>query len=286
MHLLQVEVCTWSFTSVSRCVAIAIGLAACLFSPSIAWSQQPVLLIHPTLVLLEGNDRSATINVTNRGDGDGIFEISWVDFAMTREGGLLRSDGLADWSIQPYVRYSPRRISLAPGETQLVKIALRRQNELAEGEYYSHFRVLTVNPNEAEFSEDGEDTETQTSVRVAARTAMAIPIIWRNSAEEPAADIESAELNTDTGQLQVAVKRKGMVSVRGYLHVLGTTDDGIETELADPTHFVIYANLDVRTVKIDLKPNVTAPPGIQIVYTTDIDGSLQQGALASYLINN
>ncbi len=283
MRLRQAEFRTWSFTSVSRCVAIATGLAACLFVPSIAWSQKPVLLIHPTMVMFEGNVRSATINVINRGDGDGVFEINWIDYAMTPEGGLLKTDGLADWSIQPYVRYSPRRISLAPGETQIVKIAIRRQNDLAEGEYYSHFRVLTINPNEAEL---GEDSETLTSVQVTARTATAIPIIWRNSDEEPAADIESVEFNAISGQLQVAVKRKGKISVRGFLHILGETEGGVETELADPTHFVIYANLDERTAKIALKPNVVAQPGTRIIYTTDIDRSLPNSLIASYRIDN
>jgi len=283
MPLLHVEVWTWSFTSISRCVAIATGLAACLFAPSIAWSQKPVLLIHPTMVMFEGNVRSATINVINRGDGDGVFEINWIDYAMTPEGGLLKTDGLADWSIQPYVRYSPRRISLGPGETQIVKIAIRRQNDLAEGEYYSHFRVLTLNPNEAEL---GDDSETQTSVQVSARTATAIPIIWRNSDEEPAAGIESVEFNADTGQLEVAVRRKGKVSVRGFLHVLGETEDGVETELADPTHFVIYANLDGRTAKIALKPNITTFAGTQIMYTSDIDRSLPNSTIASYRIDN
>ena len=283
MRLLQAEFRTWNFTSVSRCVAIATGLAACLLAPSIAWSQKPVLLIHPTMVMFEGNVRSATINVINRGDGDGVFEINWIDYAMTPEGGLLKTDGLADWSIQPYVRYSPRRISLAPGETQIVKIAIRRQTDLAEGEYYSHFRVLTINPNEAEL---GDDSETQTSVQVSARTATAIPIIWRNSDDEPTAELGSAEFNANTGQLEVTVKRKGNISVRGFLHVLGETEDGVETELADTTHFVIYANLDERIAKIALKPNVVASPGTRIIYTSDMDRSLPNSLIASYRIDN
>jgi P pilus assembly chaperone PapD len=36
-----------------------------------------VLFIHPTLVMFEGNERSAAITLTNRGDETGTFEMSW-----------------------------------------------------------------------------------------------------------------------------------------------------------------------------------------------------------------
>ena len=36
-----------------------------------------VLFIYPTLVVFEGNERSATITITNRGDQTGTFEMSW-----------------------------------------------------------------------------------------------------------------------------------------------------------------------------------------------------------------
>ncbi len=75
-----------------------------------------VLFIHPTLVLFEDNERSATITLSNRGDQTGTFEMSWTDMTMNADGGLVKYEGEAPWSLQSYVRYSPRRVTLEPLE--------------------------------------------------------------------------------------------------------------------------------------------------------------------------
>ncbi len=59
-----------------------------------------VLFIYPTLVMFEGNQRSAEITLTNRGDQTGTFEMSWSDMTMTPEGGLAKFEGQAPWSVQ------------------------------------------------------------------------------------------------------------------------------------------------------------------------------------------
>ena len=73
-----------------------------------------ILFIYPTIVLFEGNQRSAEITLTNRGDEAGTFEMGWSDMTMTPEGGLAKFEGQAPWSVRSYVRYSPRRVTLAP----------------------------------------------------------------------------------------------------------------------------------------------------------------------------
>ncbi|MCZ6888834.1 MAG: hypothetical protein O7H39_10105, partial [Gammaproteobacteria bacterium] len=73
-----------------------------------------VLFIYPTLIMFEDNKRSAEITLTNRGDQTGTFETSWSDLEMTPGGGLAKYEGTAPWSVQSYVRYSPRRVTLAP----------------------------------------------------------------------------------------------------------------------------------------------------------------------------
>ena len=108
------------------------------------------LFIYPTLVMFEGNTVSAEVTIANRGDESGTFEIDWANMEMTPEGGLVRHDEPVPWSVQPFLRYSPRRVTLAPSESQVVKIALRRDDTVPEGEYYSHMRVVTINSEPVE----------------------------------------------------------------------------------------------------------------------------------------
>ncbi len=250
-----------------------------------------VLFIHPTLIMFEGTERSATITLTNRGDETGTFEMSWSDMAMTPNGGLVKYDGNAPWSVQSYVRYSPRRVTLNPLESQVVRIAVRRGLEVPEGEYFSHFRVLTLNTEEISMQVDGEEEEpdepNSSAVVIDARSAVAIPIVWRNSSDKVSASIEAVRVDRDTNKLSVDVRRHGQLSVRGYLQVVETAADGTLSSLAAPVPLVIYPNLDARTMSIDLNEGVLAAnlkQGTEVFYSPDLEISDRSTVIDAYPI--
>ena len=245
-----------------------------------------VLFIHPTLVMFEGNQRSATIALTNRGDQTGTFEMSWSDMTMTPDGGLLKYEGQAPWSLQPHVRYTPRRVTLAPSESQIIRIALRRGQDIAEGEYYSHFKVLTLNSeNPSAEKADADDPAAPTSVAIEARSAIAIPIVWRNSRAKSSASIESVRIDRDADKLMVDVRRHGQLSVRGYLHVFETAPDGTRSSLAEPVPLIIYPSIEVRTTAIALMDGIIAdslPSGTNVYYAPDLEMTARSIVFASY----
>ena len=246
-----------------------------------------VLFIHPTLVMFEGNQRSATITLANRGDETGTFEMSWTDMAMTPEGGLVKYEGQAPWSVQSYVRYSPRRVTLAPAESQVIRIAVRRGLEVPEGEYYSHFRVLTLNSEDPSAAEADANEPTGSAITIEARSAIAVPIVWRNSRQSSSASIEAVRIDQETNQLSVDVQRHGPLSVRGFLHVFETAADGARNALAQPVPLVIYANLDERTMNIELNDGVSTGSlarNTEVYYSTDLELSDRSIVIDSYPI--
>jgi fimbrial chaperone protein len=258
---------------VSQLVRLILLLSAMLTLIPAPVHAGAVLFIYPTHIIFEGNQRSAEITLTNRGDAIGTFETSWSDMVMTPEGGLVRHDGQSPWSIQPYVRYSPRRVTLDPGASQVIKIALRRSQEVAEGEYFSHFKVLILNSEDLDEAESGS-SESAAAIRIQARTAIAVPIIWRNSREVPSASIEAVRVDTEINELVVDIKRQGALSVRGFLHVFSTAPDGTRTPLAEPAALIIYPGLENRTVNIRLNEGIRAddlPRHSDIFYTPDSD---------------
>ena len=247
-----------------------------------------VLFIYPTLLIFEGDERSGTITVTNRGDQTGTFEMSWTDMTMTPEGGLVKYEGQAPWSLQSYVRYSPRRVTLEPLESQVIRIAVRRGLDIPEGEYYSHFRVLTLNSEDpsADLS-DAEEQDRGAVVTIAARSAVAIPIVWRNSQATSSASIDSVRIDQDTNQLSVDVRRHGLLSVRGYLQVIETAPDGTRSSLAEPVPLVIYPSLDARTMTIALNDGVFAGKlkrGTEVYYSPDLEMTDKSIVIDSYSI--
>ena len=234
-----------------------------------------VLFIYPTLVIFEGGQSSGTITVTNRGDQTGTFEMSWNDMTMMPGGGLVKTEDPAPWSLQPYVRYSPRRVTLEPMESQVVRIAVQRGQDVPEGEYYSHFRVLTLNSEDpSAVEEDADLPDTGSAVMIEARSAVAIPVIWRNSNDVSSASIEAVKVDRAANKLTVDVRRQGQLSVRGYLHVLETAADGTRNFLAEPAPLVIYASLDARTMDIELNDGVVAADlsrSTEVYYSQDLE---------------
>ena len=266
---------------------ILLLLATISLVPALA-KAAAVLFIYPTLIVFEGNQRSAAITITNRGDETGTFEMSWTDMTMTPEGGLIKHDGEAPWSVQNYVRYSPRRVTLAPAESQVIRVAVRRGLDIPEGEYYSHFRVLTLNSEDltAPVSEADEDA-TASSIVIEARSAVAIPIVWRNSAASPDASIEAVQIDSAANKISVDVRRHGRLSVRGYLHVFEKSADGGRNALAEPVPLVIYPSIDARTMDIELNDGVIAANlsgGTEVYYSPDLEMSDQSVVIDSYAI--
>jgi fimbrial chaperone protein len=227
-----------------------------------------VLLIYPTQILFEGRARSAEVMLTNQGDAIGTFETSWMDMGMRPEGVLQKRE-VDQWSIQPYIRYSPRRVTLGPGESQVIKLALRPDSTAPEGEYYSHLRILTLNQEDLEAEEKDLPSAGQAGVSIRARSAVAIPVIWRNSDAEPKISIESAHIASKSGQVAVTVRRSGMLSARAYLHVYDQRLDGTFQSVGGPVQVVIYPNLDTRVMRIPIDQNVELTDAAYVVLSTD-----------------
>ena len=231
------------------------------------------LFIYPTVVEFNGNQRSAEVTIANRGDETGTFEVGWTDMSMTAEGGLIRHDEPTEWSLQPFVRFSPRRTTLAPGDSQVVRIALRPNEAAVEGEYYSHMRVITINSSPLEETNQARPEPVQaSSVSIAARTAIAIPVIWRNSRKQPAATIEAVAVDYEANAININVRRDGLLSTRGFLHVFDLETGGEFTALAEPVPLIMYPSIERRAVSIPLPDGIRLaelPPGATICFSPD-----------------
>jgi P pilus assembly chaperone PapD len=213
------------------------------------------LFIYPTLVMFDGHRTSAEVTISNRGDEAGTFEIGWANMSMTPEGGLARHDADVPWSVQPFLRYSPRRVTLEPAASQVIKIALRRDATVPEAEYYSHMRVVTINSGATAADEDA-DPDPEGGVAITARAAIAIPVIWRNSGARPQATIESITVDAPASALTLDVARSGPLSVRGFVHVVAGQESAEPIALAAPVPLILYPNIDRRSVSITLADGI------------------------------
>src|ERR1035437_9616105 len=98
---------------------------------------QSNLMIMPIRVVFEGNKQKEELNLANIGKDTAVYAISLVQKNMTEDGNFVNIAKIdsSQMSAEPYLRIFPRRVKLAPGETQVVSLQFRRKPDMAEGEY-------------------------------------------------------------------------------------------------------------------------------------------------------
>ena len=128
---------------------IIILLVAILLSVNCAQAgsgKKPVLSLLKKRVVIEGRDRSATVEILNKGNAKGVYRIEMFDMEMTEKGNLKRVDDY-DMSIKGNMIYSPKRIEIGPKEVQTVRFMVRNKNKLEDGEYRSHAKFALLPEN-------------------------------------------------------------------------------------------------------------------------------------------
>lgn len=255
-----------------RLIVFAFGLL-CSASAVSAGATEASLFLTPQSLIFDDQSRSQSVHVVNRGNRTGVFAVRWVDHTMTEEGRLFtwKDPAQSPFSLQPYIRYSPRRVTLKPGESQLIRIALKKPiDQVPEGEYFSHLNVVTLNKNvedsirQYENKQENEKAHKTSSIRIVARTGISIPVIWRHTDEEPGATVEIIKFDKSNKLLELDVAREGMVSARGFIHIVHSRG-GAEERIMQPHPLVIYPNIPQRRVQLMLG-----------------DESLQEGELRVY----
>ena len=120
------------------------------------------LMLHPTRIVFEQNQRAAQIELINNGTKPASYRIALVNRRMTDAGQFEPADTPAPGErfADGMLRYSPRQITLQPGTAQTVRVMLRKPAELAEGEYRSHllFDKLPDAEGENSIEQRGQDS--------------------------------------------------------------------------------------------------------------------------------
>ena len=97
------------------------------------------LMITPTRIVFEERTRTAQVTLMNNGSDTGNYRISFINQNMTDDGRFVEvKEGEEGMFSNSMVRYSPRQITLPAGQSQVVRLMLRKPRDLKDGEYRSH----------------------------------------------------------------------------------------------------------------------------------------------------
>lgn len=251
------------FTAKSRRHLAGLLLALAVLLPHrVAWAD---LMVAPTRVVLEKNQRAAQLDLINSGSETATYRISMVNRRMGENGEFIAVDSPApgEQFAGDLLRYSPRQVVLAPGTSQTVRISLRKPADLPAGEYRSHLMFDKVPaPRESTSIEAQGAAAGEVSVQLTMLAGVSIPVIVRHGETTASAMLSGLELlKPAAGQgpiLAAVLQRSGNRSVYGDLSATFTPRGGSAQNIGKAGGVAVYTPNPLRRVKLELKP----PPGL------------------------
>ncbi len=140
------------------------------------------LLISPTRVHFDERERSEEIIVVNTSDEIRSYAISWDEKKQGETGGYVKlsEQEAENFNVaSKYVRFSPRRLTLAPGQNQRIKLLLRRTSSMPKEDFHSHLKFTLIPSTIAAPPEEPEEVD-GISIKMNFFLNYAIPVVVRN----------------------------------------------------------------------------------------------------------
>lgn len=251
------------------------------------------LLVAPIRVVFENGKQREDLNLSNIGQDTAVYLISFLHYRMLEDGSFKQ---LGDTDVLPtpradsYLRIFPRRVTLPPGESQIVRLQYRKQAEQKEGEYRSHlyFRA-DKNATPLGMTAVGEDT-TRLSVSITPIFGISIPIIIRNGSLNLGlrlSDVSLTAVNDSVYNLGVIINRTGEKSAYGSLEATFVPDKGESIKVGIANGVGIYTELSKRMYNLPLRMSkgVKLQAGKMVVrYLTPKDDGGKELAMTEYRI--
>jgi hypothetical protein len=174
------------------------------------------------------------------------------------------------------IRFFPRSVTLGPNEAQTIKVQVIRSNEMAPGEYRSHFYFRAI-PNAKPLGEKEEQRDTTAiSVQLTPVFGITIPVIIRvgeSTSKVTISDLGFNFVNDTIPGIKLVFNRTGNMSVYGDLAV-DHISQGKITRVGIANGVAVYTPNTIRRFQFNLNkvPGVDYKTGtLRVIYSAPSD---------------
>lgn len=218
------------------------------------------LMVSPTRIVFEGNERTKQVNLINNGAETGRYRISFVRRKMTEDGKFEEvAENEPGMYSDDIVRFSPRQVTLQPGQSQIVRLMLRKKRDMPDGEYRSHMLFQSLpDPAATDISQLVDNNSKGLSIQLIPVVGITIPVIVRQgklSSTVSLSDFELKQANTVKAEktLSLKINREGNRSAYGDFRVYFTPRGGESVVVAQVNGVAVYTPLASRSVELRLQ---------------------------------
>ncbi len=247
-------------------------LAGLLLPVLLASNAYASLLISPTRLTFGDRERSAKVFLMNTSSETKTYRLEFQEQRQLPDGRYqsLKESELAGFNTASrMLRFSPRQVTLGPGERQQVRIAVRRPKDLAPGEYRSHLLLAALPGNK-----DRKQTE-GVGIQLNLRLSFSIPVIVRAGGLDAAAEFGPVELYQDAGSakpdgMSFALNRSGLHSTFGNLKAFWLPHQGGEEHhVATLNNVSVFHENEQRLVRLSFHDPITQDGTLRLIYEGD-----------------
>ena len=231
-----------------------------LFFMNLIVSAQGDLFISPRRVIFEAGKTTENINLANSGKDTAQYTISLIHYKMKEDGSFVEitKEEAGTMSAEPYLRFYPRSVTLAPGEAQVIRVQYNKSSKVASGEYRSHL-YFRATPKLKPLGLETKDKQSSIGVKLLPVFGLSIPIIIRENVTPAVVTISDIKLvsNADSinNTLYLTLNRTGAASCYGDITLIHQDVNGKKHEVGIVKGIAIYFPNELRKVNIPLIPD-------------------------------
>lgn len=218
-------------------------------------SAQGDLMVIPKRIVFDGSQRSQEINLANTGQDTAVYAISFINYKMTENGNFEQVEVPEEGQkfATEFLRYFPRRVTLAPNEAQTIRVQLSRSGNLEQGEYRSHMYFRAVE-NQTALGEEDENSSEGIAIQIKTIFGISIPIIIQNGERISNVVLSKIELDLEESspRLSLTINRTGNMSVYGDLLVEHISSNGGKKEIGFIKGISVYTPNSFRNFIMQL----------------------------------
>lgn len=232
--------------------ALTVLVSALLVCPA---ASRADLTIMPLRVVFNDRDRTFDMTLANSSDKTNTYRVEWSFNRMREDGGYdkLESPLNPEFDFVKNVVFSPRQVTIAPGNRQSVRLSVRRPAELPEGEYRAHltFRRLADTDRSTRKPDQG------VALKIGVNMGFSVPVIVRVGAYDAQATISDIQLLPpavagQNNRISLNLNRTGKHSITGRVIVFWTPPGGQEEQIGILNNINVFTEIPRRNIQIML----------------------------------
>jgi P pilus assembly chaperone PapD len=228
------------------------------------------LVVAPTRIVFAPGQRSTEAALTNTTKEEVRYRIGVVDETLTASNTMQVSSTFP-YSVKNMLRYTPKLVSLKPGQRQTIRLMVNRPDNLADGDYHSHLLLEQI-PIKKDVSATTPPSGNRLTLSVGVLYSMGIPVIVQQGHLTGAVALTGATLVRDAKGKATAVRailtHTGNAEGEGYL---SATINGKSVVLPQIVHLYRETSQVNVTMPLALKAQ-SANPGTITLELRDGDG--------------